>query len=187
MALSWRAVPDAAVPTLTVPGRVIQALLAGEQVIDLRRHPDDGGPPAGSTRFWLRADSSADPELKPAYQRARELSIPDEGAGPGQVRIDGWAELAGTATAVIDEKTKEALNGKTILALDPLTGQEVLVLALRVHRLVEPVTVPEAGLSGLPADPATGPASEPALSEAAFEARCNGLNGSLPGGLRPPG
>jgi hypothetical protein len=178
-------VSDAAVPTLTVPGRIVQALLAGEQVIDLRRQPDGGGPPAGARRFWLRADPGAEPELKPAYQRARELSLPDEGAGPGQVRIDGWAELAGSGTTVVDDAAHEALNGKTILALDPLVGQEVLVLALRAHRLVEPVTVPD-DLSGLPADPAAGPPSEPALSEGAFRARYGGLLDALPGGLKPP-
>lgn len=172
---------DAAAPTLTLPGRVIQALLAGEQVVDLRRR-GDGGPPPGAGRFWLVADAAANPELKPAYQRARDLSLPDEGAGPGKVRIDGWAELAGMATAVIDEKAKEALNGKTVLALDPFAGQEVLLLALRAHRLTEPVTVPE-DLTGLPANPAEGPPSEPALSDKAFEARYNGVNGSVPGGL----
>jgi len=177
---------DAAAPTLTLPGRIIQALLAGEQVVDLRRQPDDGGPPAGATRFWLRADAAGEPRLKPAYERARELSLPDEGAGPGQVRIDGWAELAGVATTVVDDRAAEALNGKTILALDPLAGQEVMVLALRAHRLVEPATVAEADLGGLPADPAAGPPSEPALSDAAFEARYNGLKSSLPGGLTPP-
>jgi hypothetical protein len=182
--LSWRAVTDAAVPTLTLPGRILQALLAGEQVIDLRLPPDDG-PPAGATRFWLRAAPGAEPELKPAYQRARELSLPDEGVGPGRVRIDGWAELAGAATTVVDDKAKEGLNGKTILALDPLSGQEVLVLALRAHRLVEPVTVPD-DLSGLPADPAEGPPAEPALSETAFRARYGGLLDAIPGGLKPP-
>ena len=128
------------------------------------------------------ADPGADPELKPAYQRARELSLPDEGAGPGQVRIDGWAELAGTGTTVLDDKARDALNGKTILALEPLAGQEVLVLALRARRLVEPLTVPD-DLAGLPADPAAGPPSEPAMSDKAFEARYKGSNGSLPGGL----
>jgi hypothetical protein len=179
-------VADTAVPTLTLPGRVIQALLAGEQVIDLRRRPDGAVPPPGATRFWLRPDRGVDPPLKPAYQRARDLSLPDEGAPAGQVRIDGWAELAGTATIVVDDQAKEALNGRTILALDPFTGQEVLVLALRAHRLVEPATVPE-DLQGLPSDPAAGPASEPALSDTAFEARYRGLAGALPGGLKAPG
>jgi hypothetical protein len=179
-------VTDTAVPTLTLPGRIVQALLAGEQVIDLRPQPDTAGVPAGATRFWLRSDPGAEPELKPAYSRARELSLPAGDAGPGQVRIDGWAELAASGTTVVDDKAREALDGKTILALDPLAGREVLVLALRAHRLVEPVTVPD-DLSGLPADPAEGPPTEPALSETAFRARYGGLLDALPGGLKPPG
>jgi len=180
-------VADAAVPTLTAPAPVIEALLAGEQVIDLRVQPAAGGPSEGATRFWLRADPAAVPELKAAYRRARELSLPAEGAAPGQIRVDGWAELVGRATTRLDDQSKAALDGKTVLALDPLVGQEVLVLALRAHRLIEPVTVPAGDLGGLPADPADGPASEPALSEAAFQARYNGVAGALPGGLTPPG
>ena len=179
--------PDAAVPVLTAPAPVIDALLAGEQVIDLRIHPGAGGPPEGATRFWLQADPDAAAELKPAYRRAQELSLADEGAAPGQVRVDGWAELVGRATTRLDDGMKAALDGKTILALDSLAGQEVLVLALRTHRLVEPVTVPAAdGLTGLPADPGQGPPSEPALSQAAFEARRNGVANALPGGLTAP-
>ncbi|HEX3454772.1 MAG TPA: DUF1802 family protein, partial [Gaiellaceae bacterium] len=63
------------------------------------------------------------------------------------------------------------------------------VLALRAHRLVEPVTVPwrdEYGgctswveLVGLPADPASLP-SVPALSDVAFNARLTGAVDSLP-------
>jgi hypothetical protein len=180
-------VSDTAVPTLTAPAAVIDALLEGEQVIDLRLEPDAGSPPEGATRFWLRADPGAAPALKAAYRRARELSLPDEGTAPGRVRIEGWAELAGTATTVVDDRAREALNGKTILDLDALAGREVTVLALRAHRLVEPAVVPEADLGGLPPDPAAGPPSEPALSDAAFEARFNGLRNALPGGLTPPG
>ena len=171
-------------PALTVPAPVIDALLAGEQVIDLRVDRDGGGPPEGVTRFWLRADPDASPELKPAYRRARELSLPDDGAGPGQVRVDGWAELVGRATTRLDEEAIAALDGKTILALGALAGQNVLVLALRAHRLAEPVTVPASGgLSGLAADPGQGPPSDPALSETAFQARYNGVANAVPGGL----
>ncbi|HZQ78287.1 MAG TPA: hypothetical protein VFE55_13215 [Acidimicrobiia bacterium] len=176
---------DAAVPALTLPAAVVNALLEGEVVIDVRVQPDAGGPPAGATRFWLRADSDAEPELKPAYREARRLSLPDEGAGPGRVRVDGWAELRGSATAVVDADTAEGLNGKTVLALEPLAGREVLVLALRAHRLVEPQTAPD-DLAGLPADPADGPPSEPALSEAAFDARRLGVENALPTPLKPP-
>jgi hypothetical protein len=177
-------VPDAAVPALTAPAAVIDALLAGEQVIDLRVQPAAGGPPEGATRFWLRPDPDAVVELKPAYRRARELSLPDESAAPGQVQVGGWAELVGRATTRLDDETRAALEGKTILALDSLAGQEVLVLALRAHRLVEPAAVPAVdGLTGLPADPGQGPPSEPALSEAAFQARFNGVVNALPGGL----
>jgi hypothetical protein len=177
-------VADTAVPTLTAPTPVIAALLEGEQVIDLRLQPDAGGPPEGVTRFWLRADPDAAPELKTAYRRARELSLPDQGPGPGQVRIDGWAELTGAATTVVDDAAKEGLNGKTVLAIEPFEGREVLVLALRAHRLVEPITAP-ADLAGLPSDPADGPPSEPALSEQAFRARYNGVAGALPDRLKP--
>ena len=176
---------DAAVPALTLPAPVVNALLEGEVVIDLRLQPDAGGPPAGATRFWLRADPDAEPELKPAYREARRLSLPDAGAGPGQVRIDGWAELRGTATTVIDEATADGLNGKTVLALGPFEGREVLVLALRAHRLVEPVTA-RADLAGLPADPADGPPSEPALSETAFDARRLGVENALPAAFERP-
>jgi hypothetical protein len=184
--LSWRAVTDAAVPALTVPAPVVKALLEGEQVIDLRLQPDAGGPPDGATRFWLRADPGARPELKPAYREAERLSLADDGPGGGQVRVDGWAELRGAATTVVDADTAEALDGKTVLALEPLAGREVLVLALRAHRLVEPVIAP-ADLSGLPADPAEGPPSEPALSETAFDARRLGVENALPGGFKPAG
>ena len=69
------------------------------------------------------------------------------------------------------------------------------VLALRAHRLAEPVVVPfreEYGgctswvdLAGLPADPASVP-SEPALSDGAFEARLGFAANDLPAGFEQP-
>ena len=179
--------PDIAVPTLTAPAAVVDALLEGEQIVDLRLEPPAGRPPEGTRRFWLRADPDAAPALKPAYRRARELSTHDDDDAPGRVRIDGWVELAGSGATVIDDKAREALDGKTILDLDALAGREVRVLALRAHRLVEPLAVPPGDVGGLPADPAAGPPSEPALSDTAFEARYTGLANALPGGLRPAG
>jgi hypothetical protein len=68
------------------------------------------------------------------------------------------------------------------------------VLALRVHRLLEPLTVPWqeryggctswVELDGLPDDPAAVP-SEPALSDAAFGARLDGSVDALPTLLEP--
>jgi hypothetical protein len=179
-------VPDIAVPTLTSPAAVVDALLEGEQIVDLRLEPPAGGPPEGARRFWLRADPDAAPALKPAYRRARELSTHDD-AEPGRVRIDGWVELAGSGATVMDDKAREALDGKTILDLHALAGREVRVLALRAHRLVEPLAVPPGDVAGLPADPAAGPPSEPALSDTAFEARYTGLANAVPGGLTRAG
>jgi hypothetical protein len=70
------------------------------------------------------------------------------------------------------------------------------VLALRVHRLAEPLTVPwreEYGgctswvdLDDVPADPTALP-SDPALSDVAFDARLKGAVEALPGLARPDG
>jgi hypothetical protein len=171
------------VPTLSLPGVVIRALLQGEQVADLRL-PGTGRPPPDLRRFWLAPDGD-DPALKPAYRRARELSLPDEPPPAGQIRIEGWAELVGRATTGLDAERVAALNSKSVLDLDALAaaagGGDVEVLALRAHRLVEPLVVP-ADLSGLPPDP-SGEKSEVVLSDVAFEARLKGLVDALPTGL----
>jgi hypothetical protein len=161
---------------------VVRSLLEGEQVADLRL-PTAGGPPP-DRRFWL-VPNGDEPPLKTAYRRARELSLPDEPPPAGEVRIEGWAELVGRATTGLDAERVAALNSKTVLDLDALAraagGDEVVVLALRAHRLVQPLTVP-ADLSGLPADP-TGHKTEVVLSDIAFEARRKGLDDALPAGL----
>jgi hypothetical protein len=182
MPLSWRLVEPQAAPVLNLPGAVIRALVTGEQVADFRL-PGSSPPPDGR-RFWLAPDGSR-PELKAAYRRARELSLPEEEPPPGQVRIDGWAELVGRTTTGIDADRIAALNSKTVLDLDALAraaaNGEITVLALRAHRLVEPLTV-DADLAGLPADPSTEK-TEVALSDIAFDARLKGLADALPGGL----
>lgn len=171
------------VPALSLPDAVIRALLEGEQVADLRP-PGAAGPPPDLRRFWLAPDGDQ-PALKLAYRRARELSLPDGPPPSGQVRIEGWAELVGRATTNLDAERVAALNSKSVLDLDALAttagGADVEVLALRAHRLVEPLTVP-ADLSGLPADPSEEK-SEVVLSDVAFEARLKGLTEALPGGL----
>lgn len=173
----------ASVPALDLPGAVIRALVAGEQVAHLRP-AGASGVPAGATRFWLRPNGD-EPVLKSAYRRARDLSQPEEPAPSGQVRIEGWAEISGRGTVRLDPERVAALSSKSVLDLEALAAAlgngEVEVLALRAHRLVAPRTEPE-GLPGLPADPAQE-ASEPALSDVAFEARRKGLADALPDGL----
>jgi hypothetical protein len=182
-------VASPAVPVLVAPAEVIRALLEGEHIVHLRPS-GGGGPPVGSGRLWLlpTADPDGAPELKPAYRLARQLSVPDPEAPPGQVRVEGWAELAATGTARLDPEAVAALESKTVLALDRLADQigggDVAVLVLRAHRLLEPVIVgPD--LAGLPADPASVP-SELALSDVAFDARLTGVENALPGGLSRP-
>ncbi len=91
-----------------------------------------------------------------------------------------------TATTRLDAERIAALDSKTVLALDRLAEQsgdgEVLVVALRVHRLAEGFDTP-ADLSALPSDPGESP-SEPALSDVAFSAKLQGVSDALPGGLR---
>lgn len=158
-----------AVPTLTTAPSVVRALLEGEIVVDVRA---GAGPvPAVGDRLWLTADGP-DPELRPAYRLARSISATD-GAPAG---VLGWAELTGTGRATLDDAVVSSLGGKTVVALEPLAGQEVVVLALRAHRLAEPIT------GALPADPGAQP-SVPALSDVAFQAKEQSVAESLPDGL----
>ena len=92
--------------------------------------------------------------------------------------VRGWSHFDGFLYAF--------LVGNTIIGL--------WVLALRVHRLVEPVTVTwDDGyggctswveLAGLPDDPASVP-SRPALSDVAFAARLKGCVDALPSLVDP--
>ena len=184
---------------------VVRALLAGEQILDLRK---GGIREAGrhfalqATRVWLypTVEHQARDLVRPAYQRwidDSEREAPPERA----IRVEGWADVVGVAR-LTDPDDLAKIDGKFIWtgeyaasrlswkARDPLW-----VLALRAHRLVEPVTVPfrdEYGgctswvdLAELPDDPATL-ASEPALSDGAFEARLGFAANDLPDGFTDP-
>jgi hypothetical protein len=163
---------------------VVRALLEGEQVLDIRK----GG---------LREHQ--DPELvKAAYRRwvstTRAEAPPDRA-----IRIEGWADIVGVAT-VTEPEVLGALDGKVVWSREYVetrfrwkSRDPLHVLALRVHRLAEPIVVPyrdEYGgctswvdIAGLP-DPATV-ASTPALSDVVFEARVNGAS-EVVGGFDPP-
>lgn len=156
--------PD--IPVLQTDASVVRSLLEGEGIIDLR--PAGEAPPAG-TKLWLQAGGPP-VELKPAYRALSTLSPP-----PGLATIAGWAEVAGSGTVQVDDKAIEALQGRTVVAVQSLAGDEVQVVALRAHRLTEP-----APPGDLPADPAAAE-SGPALSDGAFEAKLQALAEAVPG------
>lgn len=185
---------------------VVRALLAGEQILDLRK---GGIRETGrhftlqSTRVWLYPTvEHQDRDLvRPAYRRwvdDTEAAAPPDRA----IRVEGWADVVGVAR-LTDPADLEAIGGKFVWtggyaasrfhwkARDPLW-----VLALRAYRLAQPVVVPFrdayggctswVDLAELPDDPASLP-SEPALSDEAFTARLGFCANDLPDGLEPPG
>jgi len=180
---------------------IVQALLEGEQIVDVRkggRREDGRHFQLRANRFWLypTAEHQRAELLKPAYRSWLEAAPGSRVGGP--ITVLGWADVIGTAT-VTDVAALDALDGKLIWTADYAESRlnwkhrdPLWILALRVHRLVEPITVPWhesyggctswVDLDGLPDDPALVP-SEPALSDVAFEGKYNGVAGSLPDGL----
>ncbi len=183
---------------------VVQALLEGEQILDIRKGGirEDGRHFAvQSTRLWLYPTLEHQrPELlKTAYARWVDGEPP--AAGPGDFEIAGWADVVGVATTS-DPDVLDALDGKVIWSKEYVETRfkwkrrdPLWILALRVHRLAEPIAVPyrdEYGgctswveLDGLPDDPASLP-SELVLSDGAFEAKLKGAAEAIPGGFEPP-
>jgi hypothetical protein len=181
---------------------VVRALLAGEQILDLRK----GGLreqgrhfSVQSPRCWLYPtyEHQQAELLKPAYARWAD----EPSAGPVSVEVAGWADIVGVAT-VTEPEVLDALDGRVIWSHDYVASRfrwkrrdPLHVLVLRVHRLEEPVRVPyreEYGgctswvdLDGLPDDPAALP-STPVLSDTAFDARRKGVEEAIPGGLSRP-
>ena len=197
-----------------VPGRaralkewavVVRALLAGEQMLDLRKGGirEEGRHFAlQATRVWLypTVEHQERDLVRPPYQRWIDDSERD--APPDRaIRVEGWADVVGVAR-LTDPDDLAKIDGKFIwtgeYAASRLSWKKrdaLWVLALRAHRLVEPITVPfreEYGgctswvdLAELPDDPASLP-SEPALSDGAFEARLGFAANDLPDGFTDP-
>ena len=183
---------------------IVRALLEGEQIVDVRKgglHEDGRHFGLQATRLWLypTAEHQRPELLKPAYRHTIDVSAASPVGEP--IRIDGWADVVGVATLTEPEQL-EALESKLIWSHEYTESRlkwkkrdPLWVLALRVHRLREPVIAPwrdEYGgctswveLSDLPDDPAALP-SDPALSDVAFEARLKGLTDALPAGLGAP-
>jgi hypothetical protein len=169
---------------------IVRALLTGEQILDVRKGGlrEDGRHFAvQSKRCWLypTTEHQRHELLKPAYERWVAES---EAAGPapGTVRIEGWADVVASVT-LTDPDELATLASKLIWTSDYVSARlnwkrrdPLWVLALRVHRLDEPLVVPylEAyggctswvDVDGLPDDPESVP-SEPAISDESFTAR----------------
>ncbi len=182
---------------------VVHALLAGEQILDLRKgglREDERRFDVRSRRFWLYPTTEHQrPELvKPAYRRW--VTSGDDDAAD-RLRIEGWADVVGVAT-ITDEAVLESLESKFVWTrayaesrLQWKQRQPLWVLALRANVLTEPVDLPMrdeyvgcaswVDLDGLPADPASLP-SEPALSDESFAARLKLCADAIPGGLAAP-
>jgi hypothetical protein len=193
-----------AVPAFKEWAVVVRALLAGEQILDVRK----GGLREEGRHFAVRAqrcwlyptvEHQREDLLKPAYRRwvrETEAAAPPE----DEVRIDGWAEITGAVTVTEPEELAE-LDSKLIWTPDYASSRlswkrrdPLWVLAVRAYRLREPVVVPFdpayrgctswVDVAGLPDDPSSVPA-EPALTTATFEARVRLVEQQLGRPLEP--
>jgi hypothetical protein len=194
------------IPALKEWAAIVHALLAGEQIIDLRKgglretggHFDLGATDSGAPRAWLypTAEHQRAELLQPAYRRWIDVA-PNAAVGR-PITVNGWVDVVAHAT-ITEPEQLSALAGKVIWTDDYAASRlkwksrdPLWVLVVRAHRLVEEITVPwrdEYGgctswvdLAELPADPREL-ASEPALSEVGFEGRWKGVREALPADL----
>lgn len=185
-------------PALKEWAVVVHALLEGEQILDVRKgglREDGRHFGVQANRLWLypTAEHQDAELLRPAYRHWLDLAPSSPVEGP--IRVDGWADVVRVAT-ITEQEQLDAIASKLVWTDDYAASRfnwkkrdPLWVLALRVHRLADPVQVPWRGeyggctswvdLDGLPDDPASL-RSEPALSDVAFEARLNGALEALP-------
>src|SRR5256714_4358156 len=131
---------------------IVRALLAGEQILDVRKgglREDGRHFDVKSARVWLYPTTEHQQRelLKPAYQRW----IDETDAGPVRpdvIRIAGWADIVGVAQ-LTEPADLAKIAGKFIWTLDYAEKRlswkrrdPLWVLALRAHRLLEPIEVP---------------------------------------------
>lgn len=183
---------------------IVHALLAGEQVLDLRKggiREEGRHFSVRANRFWLypTAEHQKPELLRAPYRHWIDLAHAAPAGEP--IVLEGWADLVLVAT-ITEPEQLDAIASKLVWTSDYASARlgwkrrdPLYVLALRAHLLLEPLAVPwrdEYGgctswveLEGLPDDPASL-ASVPALSDAAFEARLAGAVDALPA-LEPPG
>ena len=194
-------------PALKEWAVVVHALLAGEQIVDLRKggvheSPRDTGDGRNLRRFDIDAtrcylyptsEHQRAELVKPSYRHWLDLAA----ASPvgSAITLPGWADVV-DVTTISEPEHLGALDGRTIWTNDYAEQRlnwkkrdPLWVVVLRAHRFVEPLEVEwhdEYGgctswvtLAGVPDDPTELP-SEPALSDVAFEARLKGLREALP-------
>ena len=182
---------------------IVHALLEGEQILDVRKgglREDGRHFTVQSTRFWLypTAEHQKPELLKEPYRHWIDLA---HSAPVGEaITIEGWADVVRVAT-ISESSELEAIESKLIWTPDYAASRfhwkhrdPLWVLALRVHRLVEPVELAWDDAYGgctswfetaaLPDDPGSLP-SEPALSDVAFGARLKGAVEALPALVEP--
>lgn len=178
---------------------IYDALLRGDQIVDLRK----GGIREEERHFVVRAERFW---LYPSYEHQRaELLKPaareslarvnDQAPAEGALRFDGWADIVATGElretsqlAALDDHfiwTREYAEQR--LSWKP--KHPLLLMVLRVHRLRAPVVArfdesyrgcgSWVELLDLPADPSQLP-SQPALSDAQFDARWRAIREALP-------
>ena len=169
---------------------VVRALLAGEQILDLRKggiHEDGRHFGLRAERFWLypTLEHQRAELLKPAYRHWVTDELAEGVPSSRTVRIEGWAEVVGV-TVTSEPEELAHLDSKFIWTRDYVESRlnwkrrdPLWILALRAHCLLEPLTVPWredyggctswVNVAGLP-DPSSVPA-RPAVSEEALAAR----------------
>ena len=191
----------AAAPALKEWAAIWSAVIAGRQIVDLRK----GGIAESTNRFQLRAarfwlypsaEHQREDLLKPD---AREFLDAQPSADQGQrISLPGWAEVV-AAAQINDADLLRSLSPEFIWTDEYAASrfrwrpaQPLHLLVLRAYRLREPLSIPArheyAGctswvdLRDVPADLAEL-AAEPALSDAAFAERFEKLLARPPAGV----
>jgi hypothetical protein len=185
------------IPALKEWAVVVHALAEGEQIVDLRKgglREDGRHFDVPARRLWLypTAEHQKPELLKAAYQHW--LDVADAAPVGGPITLSAWADITDVAT-ITEPEQLAALDSKSIWTDDYAQSRlrwkkrdPLWVLVLRVHRLHEPVTVPWddayggctswVDLAALP--DVENVASDPVLSDVAFEAKRKGIRDALP-------
>jgi hypothetical protein len=184
-------------PALKEWAVVVHALAEGEQIIDLRKGGlrEDGrhfGITARRLWFYPTAEHQRTELLKPAYRHWIDLADASPVGQP--ITLPAWADITDVAT-ITEPEHLAALGSKSVWSDDYAQSRlkwkkrdPLWVLVLRVHRLLEPLAVPWSDEYGgctswvdLEKLPDVGAvASEPVLSDVAFEAKRKGVRDALP-------